>query len=102
VTTTISTHVLDTAAGRPAAGVPVTLEVLQGEWTRVAVTRTDDNGRVAAIPSTPGAVHRLVFDVSGSSPFFPEVTVVFTVADEPHYHVPLLLSPYGYSVYRGS
>ena len=103
----ITTHVLDTARGVPAAGVPVTLE--RGpDWTEVGSGRTGDDGRLAELgsPSGPGT-YRLRFDTAayfrGTPAFFPEVTVQFTVerADE-HFHVPLLLSPFGYSTYRGS
>ena len=84
---TLSTHVLDTALGRPAAGVPVLLLDASG-------------GGVA-----DGVTDSLRFAVAGYQPdgFYPEVSVTFTVAaEESHYHVPLLLSPYGYSTYRGS
>jgi 5-hydroxyisourate hydrolase len=103
----ISTHVLDTAAGRPAAGVPVTLE--RGpDWTEVGSGRTGEDGRVGEVgsPDAPGR-YRLRFDTAayfGDAPaFFPEVTVQFTVErPDEHFHVPLLLSPFGYSTYRGS
>jgi 5-hydroxyisourate hydrolase len=105
----ITTHVLDTAQGRPAAGVAVTLE--RGpEWTEVGSGRTGDDGRLAELGAadSPGR-YRLRFDTAayheaaGTPAFFPEVTVVFTV-ERPgeHHHVPLLLSPFGYSTYRGS
>jgi 5-hydroxyisourate hydrolase len=94
----LSTHVLDAAAGRPAAGVPVRLETQDG--TVLATGRTDDDGRITGW--SPGAgVHRLVFEVQGE--FYPEVVVTFRVHDPAqHYHVPLLLSPFAYSTYRGS
>ena len=101
---TLSTHVLDTSAGRPAAGVAVRLETRGGELLGEGVT--DADGRVGAIgpERLERGAYRLRFDtglyVEG---FYPEVVVVFTVADpDQHYHVPLLLSPYGYSTYRGS
>lgn len=108
----ISTHVLDTAAGVPAAGVPVTLEVRgEGGWRRVGVGVTDEDGRIADL-LTEGAVagtYRIVFDTGayftarGEPGFYPEVTVVFEVREaHAHHHVPLLLSPFGYSTYRGS
>jgi 5-hydroxyisourate hydrolase len=97
--TTITTHVLDTALGRPAAGVPVVLEGFGG-----AVT--DADGRAALGKVEPGT-HRLTFDVAEyfgeRDAFYPEVTVTFVVAPgEDHYHVPLLLGPFGYTTYRGS
>jgi len=99
--TTISTHVLDTAQGRPGAGVPVRL---LGDGGVLAEAVTDADGRVGEL--VPGGVgpgtYRLVFDVSARSDFFPEVTVTFVVSDDRHHHVPLLLSPYSYSTYRGS
>jgi 5-hydroxyisourate hydrolase len=100
----LSTHVLDAARGRPARGVPVRLERRDGDaWERVAEARTDDDGRVRDLPPPGMGVHRLVFDTAGLSDFYPEVAVAFTVTDPgEHYHVPLLLSPYAYSTYRGS
>jgi len=104
----VTTHVLDTATGRPAAGVPVRLEAAEGAaWVTVATAVTDADGRVRELGPerlAPG-VHRLVFDTAaylGDAAFFPEVSVVFDPAGGAHHHVPLLLSPYGYSTYRGS
>ena len=100
----LSTHVLDTAVGRPAAGIPVHL--LDASGAGVATGTTDDDGRVAPLADDLAAgPYTLRFDVAAYQPggFYPEVTVTFTVAEgEDHYHVPLLLSPYGYSTYRGS
>jgi 5-hydroxyisourate hydrolase len=109
----LSTHVLDTAAGRPAAGLHVTLESADG--TVAASGVTDGDGRVGDLASElPAGDHRIRFDTGawfagqGLRAFYPEVVVAFTVgdeADEPndeHFHVPLLLSPFGYSTYRGS
>lgn len=100
----LSTHVLDAARGRPAAGIPVRLDRRDGDgWARVAEGRTDDDGRLRDLPPPGEGVYRLVFDTTGHSDFYPEVTVAFTVTDPgEHYHVPLLLSPYAYSTYRGS
>lgn len=96
---TLSTHVLDTAAGRPASGVAVTLETRDGQ--RLAEGVTDADGRIAPLGGELALGDYLLrFAVEGA--FFPEVIVVFTVADERHHHVPLLLSPFGYSTYRGS
>ncbi len=112
--TGITTHVLDVARGVPAAGVEVRLEraAAAGGWHLLAVAPTDAEGRVRAWPGHPDAVeglHRLTFatgvyfEALGVRPFFPEVGVVFDVRDRSqHHHVPLLLSPFGYSTYRGA
>jgi 5-hydroxyisourate hydrolase len=104
---TLSTHVLDAATGAPAAGVAVRLE--RGpEWTVLASGRTDADGRLRELlPDGGPGVYRLVFDTGawfserGVEAFYPEVTVTFT-AGAGHLHVPLLLSPYAYTTYRGS
>jgi 5-hydroxyisourate hydrolase len=96
---TLSTHVLDTALGRPAAGVVVRLESRSGDALDLGTT--DADGRIGSLGGELGlGEYVLRFDTAGA--FFPEVVIVFTVADERHHHVPLLLSPYGYSTYRGS
>jgi 5-hydroxyisourate hydrolase len=121
----ISTHVLDLAAGCPAAGMRVRLERVAAAGERaalageeIAAASTDADGRVASLGPeviAPGT-YRLIFDTggyltrqrghgagrAGAGAFFPEVTVTFMVADGEHYHVPLLMSPFGYSIYRGS
>lgn len=100
---TLSTHVLDTARGRPAAGLHITLETRAGE--RLDAGETDADGRVGSLGGELGpGDYVLRFDTGGYvAGFYPEVVVVFTIADpDQHYHVPLLLSPYGYSTYRGS
>jgi 5-hydroxyisourate hydrolase len=109
----LSTHVLDTARGIPAMGVEARLERSDGDgWTTLAERTTDSDGRIGdLVPSgelTTG-VHRLTFDTAGycddtgTACFFPEVTVTFAVpSPDEHHHVPLLLSPFGYSTYRGS
>jgi 5-hydroxyisourate hydrolase len=110
----LSTHVLDTSAGRPAAGVAVRLESLGGDgtWRTTGEGRTDSDGRLRDwLPAgVPGAGrHRLVFGTgayfaaAGVASFFPEVSVdVEITAPDEHHHVPLLLSPFGYSTYKGS
>ncbi len=120
----LSTHVLDAALGQPAAGLSVRLEAATGHgWATLAETRTDRDGRVreafagldlgvAAAADGGGAcgTYRLVFDTAGyfaargvKDFFYPQVTVGFRIADAAaHYHVPLLLSPFAYSTYRGS
>ncbi|MFI5371578.1 MAG: hydroxyisourate hydrolase [Candidatus Eisenbacteria bacterium] len=110
----ISTHVLDIARGRPAAGIAVRLEREGGAgWSTIAERVTDSDGRVRDLlpsdtPVTPGR-YRLVFDTgrylaaTASRVFYPEIAVAFEIHDgAEHHHVPLLLSPYGYSTYRGS
>jgi 5-hydroxyisourate hydrolase len=105
----LSTHVLDSSNGRPAEGVAVSLH--HGDRL-IGKGVTDHDGRLRDwLPAgEPGAgVHRLVFETgayfarSGVTAFYPEVVVTFVVADPAaHYHVPLLLSPFAYSTYRGS
>jgi 5-hydroxyisourate hydrolase len=101
---TLSTHVLDTAAGRPGAGITVTLTRRDGEELGVRIT--DNDGRVSSIgpERLDAGDYELRFDTGGyGNAFYPEVVVVFTIADpEQHYHVPVLLSPYGFTTYRGS
>lgn len=108
----LSSHVLDAVRGVPARGVHIRWERLRdGRWESFADATTDDDGRVAdwgKHPTTEG-VHRLVFDSGGyfagqgHVTFYPEVVVVFEVTDaDAHHHVPLLLSPFAYSTYRGS
>ena len=105
---TISTHVLDTGRGRPAAGLKVTLFKLEldGRPIRVSETLTDDDGRVRDLmgrPLQPG-VYRLRFDVPDGAPvFFKTMAVDFEITDTSRsYHVPLLLAPYSMSTYRGT
>ncbi len=104
--TGLSTHVLDTSSGRPAAGVTVTLErSSDGRWQHVNEGTTDADGRVAALGVALGSgIYRLVFATGDAgNPFFPEVHVVVDIDESrEHYHVPLLLSDYGYTTYRGS
>ncbi|BCW73004.1 hydroxyisourate hydrolase [Arthrobacter sp. NicSoilB8] len=111
-TSHITTHVLDTGSGKPAAGVAVALHVLDGDrWVEIAAGATDDDGRVKSLgpDRLPSGTYRLGFDTgsyyatSGTETFFPEVTLTFAVSEaQAHYHVPLLLSPFAYSTYRGS
>lgn len=106
----LSTHVLDATAGVPAAGVAVTVESrVDGGWRRIAEGRTDADGRVRELGSPGVGTHRISFDTggyftrTGVRAFYPEVTVTFEIVDaEAHHHVPLLLSPFAFSTYRGS
>lgn len=128
-TASVSTHILDTSRGRPAEGVTVSLAARTGhdaQWVTLGGSATDADGRCKDLPALPeGTTHvRLAFDTetyfakkqaaaqqdapalrdseNDRSVFFPEVTIAFAVAPGEHYHVPLLLNPFGYSVYRGS
>lgn len=98
----VTTHVLDTAAGRPAAWIAVTLETDDG--VVLANGTTDADGRIGDLgpDHLDPATYRLRFDTGAHSPFFPEVVIAFVVDGDAHFHVPLLLSPFGYSTYRGS
>ena len=113
----ITTHVLDVSKGNPARGVPVTLERQTTiGWEIIGKGETDEDGRLRDLLATEFVLqagnYRLIFDTETyfaapqqqqSAAFYPQVTVAFTVRDaSQHYHVPLLLSPFGYSTYRGS
>lgn len=110
--TRITSHVLDTSTGQPAAGLTVRLERSgSGSSAPLASAATDADGRIRDwLPAGVAAGHyRLVFETgawfraAGREAFYPEVIVDFEVKDAvPHYHLPLLLSPFGYSTYRGS
>jgi 5-hydroxyisourate hydrolase len=98
----ITTHVLDTAKGRPAAGVHVTLF---REDQLIFEGATDADGRARLLAEAQRGIYKLTFDTGAYDPngFYPEASIVFRVdVEEQHYHVPLLLSPFGYATYRGS
>ncbi|MGH9698282.1 MAG: hydroxyisourate hydrolase [Candidatus Acidiferrales bacterium] len=110
----ITTHVLDTSLGRPAAGIAVILEIEKpgGHWKELSRGATDGEGRLRHLLA-PGSlvtgIYRLTFETREYfaarklAGFYPEISIVFEVLDaREHYHVPLLLSPFGYSTYRGS
>ncbi len=110
----ITTHVLDISRGRPASGVPVTLEIKTADdWKVLGKGITNADGRITDLLDSEAAVaagkYRLTFGTAeyfaahSIESFYPQVTVVFKIEDpKQHYHVPLLLSPFGYSTYRGS
>jgi 5-hydroxyisourate hydrolase len=111
---TLSTHVLDTSVGRPAASVAVRVQREEGgRWVDVSAHATDADGRVASLlpagaPASAGS-YRLSFDAGayfasrGAAAFYSTIAIEFVTTDAAaHYHVPLLLSPFGYSTYRGS
>ncbi len=128
-TASVSTHILDTSIGRPAEGVAISLAARAGfdaDWVALGGSATDADGRCKDLPALPeGTTHvRLDFETEAyfskksanqqaeaqqdapanrdSGAFFPEVAITFAVKPGEHYHVPLLLNPFGYSVYRGS
>ena len=109
----ITTHILDTAAGKPADAVPVILYSLQaGEWLEMADGITGKDGRIAALLAQnvmpANGLYKMkfftksYFEQLGVAPFYPYVEIVFEVRSSEHHHIPLLISPYGYTTYRGS
>jgi 5-hydroxyisourate hydrolase len=107
----ITTHVLDAALGRPAEGVTVALQKRAPEgWVRLGKGETDADGRLPELgpDRVEAGVYRLIFatgdyfKASARATFYPEVEVLFEVTGPEHYHVPILLSPFAYSTYRGS
>ncbi len=110
----ITTHVLDTALGRPAAAVPIQLAFHEpdGTWRAIGAGETDADGRLRTLTpagDVDAGTYRITFDTAayfathGVAGFFPVVEIQFIVRDgDTHHHVPLLLSPFGYSTYRGS
>ncbi len=110
----ITTHILDLAAGRPATGVEVTLsKKSEGQWAQLGAGKTNSDGRVTDLLASDHALqagtYQLTFNTGeylhshDRAVFFPEVSIAFEIeATTEHYHVPLLLSDFGYSTYRGS
>ena len=109
----ITTHVLDTSIGKPAVGISVSLEQdVAGRWNGIAKGITDRDGRANnLLPIAQllyAGVYRLVFDTAfyfkkqNIKTFYPKIVIEFEINETGHYHVPLLLSPFGYSTYRGS
>jgi len=109
----ITTHVLDTSKGKPAQDVEIQLEKQTGQtWEIIATGTTDSDGRIGDLMApkqvAERGVYRMVFATGKyfaqqkTESFYPEVVVIFKLSDASHYHVPLLLNPFGYSTYRGS
>ena len=109
----LTTHILDTSQGRPAAGVRIALYETAGpDWREIAHGTTNADGRLPGLlPDgqrlVPGVYKmkffvREYFERIGTAHFYPFVEICFSVADDSHYHIPLLLNPFGYSTYRGS
>jgi 5-hydroxyisourate hydrolase len=106
----ITTHVLDTVLGKPAAGIVLRLEKQDLDcWTQIAQSQTDNDGRCQSLApqATPG-VYRLTFTIGpylspqGRTSIYPEITITFHCGNDAHYHLPLLLSDNSYTTYRGS
>src|SRR5687767_2860428 len=114
----LTTHILDTSKGKPAAGITVVLfqqapvDPVTADWRQVVIGTTNEDGRIPDLLKKdavldPG-MYKLKFETKeyfetlGTPTFYPYVEIVFTIADSEHYHVPLLLNPFGYSTYRGS
>jgi 5-hydroxyisourate hydrolase len=110
----ITTHILDTSRGRPAVGVEVVLQIRAGhEWKNLGAGLTDANGRCNTLTAESSPIesgtYRLLFNIGAYyhaqhvETFYGEIPIVFeALHPETHYHIPLLISPYGYSTYRGS
>jgi 5-hydroxyisourate hydrolase len=111
----ITTHILDTALGKPAAGVGVRLERQEldrrktGRWAPVSASETDGDGRCRDLAqNAPAGIYRLTFETGeylgrqGRTTIYPEIVITFTCIGEGHYHLPLLLSDNSYTTYRGS
>ncbi|MGA8742016.1 MAG: hydroxyisourate hydrolase [Terracidiphilus sp.] len=106
----ITTHVLDTVLGKPAASIAVQLEKHEGNhWTAVAHGETDKDGRCQNLaPEVAGGLYRLTFETGeylshqARTTIYPEITITFKCGDDAHYHLPLLLSDNSYTTYRGS
>ncbi|MBK8552641.1 MAG: hydroxyisourate hydrolase [Ignavibacteria bacterium] len=109
----ITTHVLDTSSGRPASGISIQLFLKNDDgWKLTGEGMTDENGRISDMLKTgeilePGIYKmkfetELYFKEKDIKSFYPYVEIIFNIDSEEHYHIPLLLSPYGYSTYRGS
>lgn len=106
----LTTHILDTSIGKPAKGVLITLYNHENELLAKGIT--NDDGRISDLLKNeailPKGMYKLIFEsgayfaAQNCKTFYPRITIEFEVSDESHYHVPLLLNPYGYSTYRGS
>src|SRR5258705_9087060 len=107
----ITTHILDTSVGKPAPGVPVMLEQkISDNWKKIAEVVTNEDGRVTNLLDKKkileNGIYRLIFETAAyfsnqnKKSFYPRITIEFEIFDSSHYHVPLLLNPFGYSTYR--
>ncbi|MFZ7115224.1 MAG: hydroxyisourate hydrolase [Bacteroidota bacterium] len=109
----LTTHILDTSLGKPAKGIRIHLEQnLSGKWSLISSGVTNEDGRISDLLAKEiklaFGIYRMIFDVKpyfekqNIKSFYPSVTVEFEISEDSHYHIPLLLNPFGYSTYRGS
>ena len=109
----LTSHVLDTSTGKPGYGITIQLQTyIGGNWLCIAQGVTNRDGRVAGLLAPerilPASNYKLVFDTGSYfkkneiQTFYPLVEILFSIFDDQHYHVPLLINPFGYSTYRGS
>lgn len=108
----ITTHILDTTLGKPATGVTIVLFAQESEWTEIAKGVTNKDGRIADILPAgevlPAGIYKMkfltqdYFKKNSVEPFYPFIEIVFSISSAEHYHIPLLLNPFGYTTYRGS
>lgn len=108
----ITTHVLDTTTGKPATGVAIILYAQENDWIEMAKGVTNADGRITnLLPQEevlPAGIYKIkfvtkaYFDGKAISTFYPFIEIVFTITGAEHYHIPLLLTPFGYTTYRGS
>lgn len=109
----ITTHILDTTKGKPASGITIILYLGANDaWTEIARGKTDDDGRIADLLKQEVLLQKGIyklrfetkdyFDNAGIPTFYPYVEIIFDIQSGGHYHIPLLLNPYGYTTYRGS
>ena len=109
----ITTHILDTSIGKPASGITIILYIGENdEWTEISRGKTNDDGRISDLLVKDLVLQRGIyklrfetkdyFDKNQVRTFYPYVEIIFDIQANEHYHVPLLLNPFGYSTYRGS
>jgi 5-hydroxyisourate hydrolase len=109
----VTTHILDTARGKAAEGMTVMMFQQQGEtWRQISLQASDDNGRISDLIQDdvvlePGQYRlrfetKAYFELAGTVCFYPFVEITFNITGPEHYHIPLLISPFGYTTYRGS
>ena len=108
----ITTHILDTTKGKPATGVTIILYAQESEWTEIARGVTDNDGRIRDLlpagHALPAGVYKMkflvldYFKMQSAESFYPFIEIVFSITSTEHYHIPLLLNPFGYTTYRGS